>query len=109
MAIAGFFTTFVLDRIWFSIDYKKAEKGLEVHEHYHVALELHLVSIVMWIIHVDILAVFLIGAGVGFFLLEAFQDNAFACTSKHFRASTYVGVGLAILVMIAVYAGSILA
>ena len=95
-AIIGFFIITIVDRIWFLIDYKKAEKGLEILEHYHY-------SFVCWIIalltvsFVPVISWGLVGAGVAFFYHESKQKNFFSYNSKHFKPSLYIAIGLCIV------------
>ena len=45
--ILGFQFITIIDRIWFRINYKKAEKGLEVIEHYHHGIGLFAISFIV--------------------------------------------------------------
>ena len=108
--ILGAFLVMWLDVFWWKIDYKKAEKGLEWHEHYHVGLELITLGIFVGLIN-EFLASVLYGAGFLFLAAEWRQaievigvdvkaGHPFAYGSSHFISSTLVGIGLTILVVV---------
>lgn len=99
--IIGFLGVTIIDRVWFLIDYKKAEKGLEVLEHYHY-LFIAWIGAFLIVEYIPVLAYGLIGAGTAFFYHEAKQKNFFSYTSTHFKQSTIIGVVLA-AITIAVY------
>lgn len=90
--ILGFQFVTIIDRLWFAIDYKKTEKGLEVLEHYHFGLGLLVISFIF--IQIPILAFALLGMGAGFIYHESKQKNYFAHQSTHFKGSTIIGVVL---------------
>lgn len=90
--ILGFQFVTIIDRLWFAIDYKKTEKGLEVLEHYHFGIALLAVSFVF--IQIPILAFALLGMGAAFIYHESKQKNYFAHQSTHFKGSTIIGVVL---------------
>ena len=116
--LAGFWGAMIIDTMWFRIDYKKAEKGLEAHEHYHVGIELAIVGVILWVINMDVLAVGLFGMGAGFFMAEWQQKNAFALPAhptafhpnpppvSHFKQSTILGVILIAIFITAVLVGA---
>lgn len=102
--ILGAFVVMWLDIFWWHIDYKKAEKGLEWHEHYHVGLELTILAIFIGLFD-WFAASILFGAGFLFLAAEWRQavevtgdkvkaGHPFAYGSVHFKASTIFGVGL---------------
>jgi len=96
-AILGFLGITIIDRIWFKIDYKKAEKGLEIFEHYHYGIILMGVSLIT-IIHIPLLVSYaMLGAGAAFIYHESKQKNFFAYTSNHFCLSAIIGVILTVL------------
>ena len=61
--VFGLFTSLLIDSAWWKIDFKKAEKGFEAHEHYHIGLELLL-------LYVFIPNEFILGMGLGFIMGE---------------------------------------
>lgn len=112
LLILGAFTTFVIDILWWNIDFKKAEKGLEVHEHYHVGIELLILGALLSHL-TDHIEYFPIGMGFAFIMAEWKQTteirktengktirkevvpgHPFAYGSEHFRKSTIVGMVL---------------
>lgn len=99
-----------VDIFWWHIDYKKAEKGLEWHEHYHVGLELIIVATFLASFH-GAFSSLLLGAGFLFMAAEWRQaveikgtqvvaGHPFAYGSKHFKISTIFGMALLILAVI---------
>lgn len=99
-AILGFLLVTIIDRVWFRIDYKKAEKGLEVFEHYHYFFPLWIIAFIVFE-YVPILSYTLISMGAAFFYHESKQTNFFAHQSIHFRNSSIIGLVLAILTILA--------
>lgn len=108
--ILGAFAVMWVDIFWWTIDYKKAEKGLEWHEHYHVGLELIIVAVFLASFHGAISSL-LLGAGFLFLAAEWRQaieikgnkvlpGHPFAYGSVHFKSSTIFGIGLVILAVI---------
>lgn len=91
--ILGFQFITIIDRIWFKIDYKKAEKGLEVLEHFHHGIILITLSFVILQYNV-FMATILLGMGAAFIYHESKQKNYFAYTSTHFKGSTIIGIFL---------------
>ena len=100
--ILGAFAVFLVDIIWWTIDFKKVEKGLEFHEHYHVGLELLIISIALSYID-NFFIYLLVGAGFAFIMAEWRQTveiadkkvqpgHPFAYLSLHFHESTIVGI-----------------
>ena len=92
--VLGAFISFIVDVWWWNIDYKKAEKGLEFHEHYHSGLELLILGLLVSYVP-SIMAFILIGAGFGFIMAEWRQvveiaeekvhpGHPFAYKSNHF-------------------------
>jgi hypothetical protein len=108
--ILGALVTCVVDTFWWEIDYKKAEKGLEWHEHYHVGLELVIVGMIIALFN-EFAAAILYGAGLLFILAEWRQvveikgnkvipGHPFAYGSSHFKISSIVGGILVVLSVI---------
>lgn len=102
--ILGAFVVMWLDIFWWHIDFKKLEKGLEWHEHYHVGLELLILASFIAIFN-EFAASVLFGASFLFLAAEWRQaievhgdkvkaGHPFAYGSKHFTASTIVGITL---------------
>ena len=92
--ILGFLAVTIIDRIWFMIDYKKAERGLESLEHYHYGMALMGAGALLWGMIPDICAFFVIGAGGAFVYHEAKQKNLFSYSSSHFTQSTLIAFGI---------------
>ncbi len=101
--IVGAFASYVVDVWWWTIDYRKAERGLEFHEHYHVGLELLILSLFLNRFTPSAPVFALAGAGFGFITAEWRQvvevagrkvqpGHPFAYGSKHFRQSTILGL-----------------
>jgi len=92
-AVLGFLFITLIDRIWFRIDYKKVEKGLEVMEHYHYGLLLF--ALAPFFIEYSLITSFgLLGMGTAFIYHESKQRNFFAHKSVHFKNSTIIGLSL---------------
>lgn len=107
--ILGTFVVMLVDVFWWQIDYKKAEKGMEAHEHYHVGIELAIVAMIVGVFN-DTAASFLYGAGFLFLAAEWRQavevignkvkaGHPFAFGSNHFKSSSIIG---AVLTFVAV-------
>jgi len=97
--VLGFIFVTMIDRIWFKIDYKKAEKGLEILEHYHWGILL--LAIAPFFINYSLVTSFgLLGMGTAFIYHEAKQKNFFSYDSKHFRLSALIGIVIAIFAII---------
>lgn len=105
--ILGAFVVMWVDIFWWHIDYKKVEKGLEWHEHYHVGLELIIVANVLIAVTGNFWAIYSVLLGAGFLFLAAEWRQAveikgktvvaghpFAYGSSHFKTSTIVGMVL---------------
>ena len=102
---AGFMVVMLVDIAWWHIDHKKAEKGLEAHEHYHITLELFIVAVIIhYFVNIPELVIFLIAAGLMFFKAEwaqsvepratgdeVKQGHPFAIGSGHFKSSAIIG------------------
>jgi len=99
VGILGFLLITIIDRIWFRIDYKKAEKGLEVLEHYHYGIGLFTISFI-FVSSIPIIAFLLLGMGAAFIYHESKQKNFFAHQSTHFKGSTIIGTTLSIIAII---------
>jgi len=108
--ILGALVVMLVDTFWWHIDYKKVEKGMEAHEHYHVGIELIIVAIIADFFNGS-LASFLYGAGFLFIAAEWRQaveivkkkviaGHPFAYGSIHFKQSSIIGV---ILIAIAIF------
>lgn len=101
--ILGAFLSYIIDVTWWNLDFKKAEKGLEAHEHYHVGLELLIAALLVYRFINPTTAYILIGAGFGFITAEWRQTveiagkkvkpgHPFAYGSNHFKQSTVIGI-----------------
>ncbi len=88
----GFIFVTIIDRLWFSINYKKAEKGLEVLEHYHFGIGL--LILFPWILFATPWAFIVFAAGAAFIYHESKQKNYFAHKSTHAKGSTIIGIVL---------------
>lgn len=107
MLILGIIVAAIIDLLWWQIDYKKAEKGLEFHEHYHIALEMSIAAVFA----PDIISDFLHGMAIVFALGEWTQTykegesgHPFAIQSGHFKESTIFALILVgVLVFLNVY------
>lgn len=104
LAILGCTVVMVVDVFWWKLDYKKIEKGLEWHEHYHVGIELMILAVVINLFN-STAAAFFLGAGLMFIVAEWRQvieivgkkvkpGHPFAYGSTHFKTSTIVGISL---------------
>lgn len=112
LLILGAFAVFVIDIAWWNIDFKKAEKGFEAHEHYHVGLELLIGGLFLSFVN-ELPVYFMLGAGFAFIMAEwrqvveirknkdgkeekkkLVQGHPFAYGSPHFKQSTAIGIGL---------------
>ena len=100
----------IIDVVWWNIDYKKAEKGLEVFEHYHMGIILFIGAVLVNLVYQPA-SWFLAGMGLLFIAAEWHQSieilnkkvipgKPFALGSKHFKGSTTIGVCLAIILLI---------
>jgi len=96
----GFIISLILDRIWFSVDYKKIEKGFEILEHYHFGITLMGVG---FIIPIHIISYFIIGLGAGFIYMETKHTHCFAYQSGHFTKSSIIGIILCIVFILSVH------
>ena len=103
--VMGVFAAFVLDAWWWTIDYRKAERGLEFHEHYHAGLELLILALLTFKLASTLLAYIPAGLGFGFITAEWRQSveaagrkvkpgHPFAYGSNHFTQSTLLGAAL---------------
>lgn len=106
----GGFLTMIIDVVWWRIDYKKAEKGMEVLEHYHIGLGLIITALIVNLFYQPA-AWFLSGFGFFFILAEWHQSieiagrkvvpgKPFAYGSKHFKGSTIIGIALVAILLI---------
>ncbi len=93
VGILGFLFITIIDRLWFAIDYKKAEKGLEVLEHYHYGIALLGIAFILTA-QIEVLAYLLLGMGTAFIYHESKQKNYFSHKSKHFKPSLAIGLVL---------------
>lgn len=96
--ILGFLGITILDRIWFLIDYKKIEKGMESLEHFHWGLVLFGISFVLYE-YIPIIAYAMVGAATAFIYHESKQKNFFAYTSTHFKKSAVIGLGITAVII----------
>lgn len=95
-ATLGFIFITIIDRVWFQIDYKKAEKGLEVLEHFHYGIALLAISFI-FVESIPSIAYALMGMGTAFIYRESRQKNAYSYTSTHFKPSLIIGLGLCVV------------
>lgn len=106
----GAFVTMIIDTLWWKIDYKKAERGLEVLEHYHIGIAL-LIGAVVTNLFYQPASWFLGGMGLLFVFAEWHQSveiagkkvipgKPFAYGSKHFKGSSIIGIILAVFLLI---------
>ena len=93
----------LIDQIWFKIDYKKAEKGLEVLDHYHHGIALLIIASVFNHFVPSSFSLFVLGFGLVFIIAEAKQGNPFAYGSSHFRATSAIGIILCITLIIVLF------
>lgn len=111
--ILGAIVVMLVDTFWWHIDYKKAEKGMEAHEHYHVGIELIIVAMAVDFFN-GAVSSFLYGAGFLFIAAEWRQaveivnkkviaGHPFAYGSVHFKASSVIGIVL-IIIAVSLYA-----
>ena len=104
----GLFSAFTIDIIWWTQkSFSKIERGFESHEHYHIALELVIVYLMLdyiFAIQLDILG----AMALGFLVAEWTQSkeilgkkvvpgHPFAYGSTHFISSTIIGIILCIV------------
>lgn len=73
---------------------------LKWHEHYHVGLELLIISFVLSTMtsEYNLLLAFLMGLGISCFITEWSQDHPFAKKSGHFTESAIIGIVLGFFV-----------
>ncbi len=100
----GLFIAFVVDILWWvSPVFKKTEKGMEAHEHYHIGIELIILFILVDHFFNTSLGLILLGAGIGFLMAEWSQSkeikgkivvpgHPFAYKSSHFKSSSLIGI-----------------
>ncbi len=112
IVILGLFAALILDIWWWNqTRFKKADKKFEAHEHYHISLELLIIAILANYFINPLLAYFVIGASIGFFLGEWDQlkeiknkkvipGHPFAYGSSHFKESTIIGIVLIVIVVV---------
>jgi len=119
--LLGLFAVMIIDSAWWHINFKKIEKGMEAHEHYHISLELLIISMFVYYFtdYMELFS-FLIGAAIMFFAAEWAQGvevvnrkvqagHRFAYGSKHFRTSSIIGVNLlGIIIFLYLYLPTIL-
>lgn len=87
--IIGVMIGLVIDTVWFKVNYKKYEKGIEVFEHYHAGILL--LPLGIWLNPI------FMGVGLGLFIGEWTQEHKFAINSGHFKESLLFGVLFSIL------------
>lgn len=112
--VIGAFIGFIFDTWWWNIDFKKAEKGFEAHEHYHVGMELLIIGIMVSFFS-EAVSFLLGGLGFAFIMAEWRQvveirktekkrevipGHPFAYGSRHFLTSTIIGVVLSAIIFI---------
>lgn len=106
----GGIITMLIDVVWWRIDYKKAEKGMEILEHYHMGIALFIAAVV---IHSFYTPMSWLMAGMGFMFVFAewhqtieiagkkvVPGKPFAYGSKHFKQSSIIGIILAVFLLI---------
>jgi len=103
----------IIDTIWWKVNYKRIEKGVEVLEHYHMGLALLIIGILASIYYIPVSAM-LIGMGLFFVVGEWHQSveiknkkvvpgHPFAYGSAHFKKSSVIGIILAALIPVSYY------
>lgn len=95
----GFILGLLIDVAWWNINYKKYEKGLEIHEHYHIGLEIGILGVILGAF-IPIFSSIAMGLMLAFILAEWSQDHKFALKSGHFKQSSIIGIGLFTLLVI---------
>ncbi|MGI9229914.1 MAG: hypothetical protein ACR2P9_08660 [Gammaproteobacteria bacterium] len=107
---AGGVGAMIIDVLWWNINYKKVEKGLEVLEHYHMGIILMIGAVLINLVYQPV-SLFLIGMGFVFIVAEWHQSveksgkkiipgKPFAYGSKHFKQSSAIGAGLGVFLLI---------
>lgn len=100
----------LFDTLWWHINYKKIEKGLEIIEHYHIGLGLFIAAIVVNL-YFSPVSWFMMGMGFLFIIAEWHQaievshkkvipGKPFAYGSSHFRSSSIIGIILSGILLI---------
>lgn len=112
LLFVGLFIAFIIDILWWTQkSLQKAEKGFEIHEHYHFGIELVILYIIISHFIDSVFNVILIGAAIGFVLAEWSQSkeikgvrvvpgHPFAYGSSHFKQSSIIAIGLSIVAVI---------
>jgi hypothetical protein len=107
----GVFIAFAIDIIWWTQkSFSKIERGFESHEHYHIAIELIILYLVIDYFF-EIQFVLLAAMALGFLAAEWTQSkeiihkkvipgHPFAYGSAHFRSSTIIGIILCVLAIV---------
>jgi len=106
----GAYLTMIIDILWGKVNYKKIEKGLEWHEHYHISLELLILGIFINMYNPHISS-FLFGMSLLFFIAEWRQSvdtmsgkvkigHPFAIGSTHVKFSSIIGITLTVIAII---------
>ncbi len=110
----GLFAALIVDIIWWVKPALSKSDKFKLHEHYHIALELILVFIVIEHYTHSSLSLILFGAAVGFLLGEWDQlkeiknkkvipGHPFAYGSTHFKSSSILGIILVGIIILALY------
>lgn len=114
MFVFGSIVGMVIDTLWWNIDYKKAEKGFEVIEHYHLGIVSIIAGVVLGV-YFPLFYGFFLGLGLLFIIAEWRQfieihnnkvipGKPFAYGSVHFKQSTLIGIGLfVVLILLIIY------
>ena len=100
----------IIDILWWTnTNFKKAEKGMEAHEHYHIGIEMAILGVALEYFSIDFSS-FLYGGGLMFIVAEWLQrfeiiskkvvpGHPFAYGSTHFKSSTAIGIILVIVLI----------
>ena len=71
LVVFGLFGALVIDVYWWNqTRFKKVDVKLKAHEHYHISLELVIVSIILYSFLETAVSYLLVGLAIGFFLGE---------------------------------------
>lgn len=104
LVFVGFCIGLIVDILWWVIPaFKKAEKGFEAFEHFHISQCLFIGFLVVGFLLKSDYALILLGGSVAFFLAEWSQSkeikgkrvipgHPFAYKSTHFKGSTIIGI-----------------
>lgn len=107
----GLFAALIVDIIWWVKPTLSKSDKLQAHEHYHVALELVILFIIVDYLTQNSISLVILGAAIGFLLGEWDQlkeiknkkvvpGHPFAYGSTHFKASSLIGGVLTAVIFI---------